>query len=156
MDLISAQFGNVTNGITPRRWLDQCNPALSNLITETLGGDKSTWLKDLYKLKGLLKHADNPEFQSKWMAAKQKNKERLAHYARETLGVEVDTKSLFDVQIKRIHEYKRQTMNIFGVIYRYLRLKSMEPEERKKQQPRTNIFGGKAAPGYYMAKLVRR
>ncbi|KAB5590162.1 Starch phosphorylase [Ceratobasidium theobromae] len=150
------KFGNVTNGITPRRWLDQCNPALSNLITETLGGDKSAWLKDLYKLKGLLKHADNPEFQSKWMAAKQKNKERLAHYARETLGVEVDTKSLFDVQIKRIHEYKRQTMNIFGVIYRYLRLKSMEPEERKKQQPRTNIFGGKAAPGYYMAKLTIR
>ncbi|QRW23132.1 starch phosphorylase [Rhizoctonia solani] len=149
-------FGNVTNGITPRRWLDQCNPALSNLITETLGGDKSSWLKDLYKLKGLLKHVDDAAFQAKWSAAKQKNKERLAHYARETLGVEVDTKSLFDVQIKRIHEYKRQTLNIFGVVYRYLTFKAMTPEERKKQQPRTHIFGGKAAPGYYMAKLTIR
>jgi starch phosphorylase len=80
--------------------LDQCNPALSNLITETLGGNKSAWLKDLYKLKGLLPYAEKPDFQAKWNAAKQKNKERLAHYARETLGVEVDTKSLFDVQIK--------------------------------------------------------
>ncbi|KAJ1304205.1 hypothetical protein OPQ81_008605 [Rhizoctonia solani] len=150
------KFGNVTNGITPRRWLDQCNPALSNLITETLGGDKSSWLKDLYKLKGLLKHVDDPAFQAKWSAAKQKNKERLAHYASETLGVEVDTKSLFDVQIKRIHEYKRQTLNIFGVVYRYLTFKAMKPEERKKQQPRTHIFGGKAAPGYYMAKLTIR
>ncbi|KAJ1299939.1 hypothetical protein OPQ81_002607 [Rhizoctonia solani] len=150
------KFGNVTNGITPRRWLDQCNPALSNLITETLGGDKSSWLKDLYKLKGLLKHVDDPAFQAKWAAAKQKNKERLAHYASETLGVEVDTKSLFDVQIKRIHEYKRQTLNIFGVVYRYLTFKAMKPEERKKQQPRTHIFGGKAAPGYYMAKLTIR
>ncbi|CCO35687.1 starch phosphorylase [Rhizoctonia solani AG-1 IB] len=150
------KFGNVTNGITPRRWLDQCNPSLSNLITETLGGDKSSWLKDLYKLKGLLKYADDSAFQAKWTAAKQKNKERLAHYARETLGVEVDTKSLFDVQIKRIHEYKRQTLNIFGVVYRYLNFKSMTPEERKKQQPRTHIFGGKAAPGYYMAKLTIR
>ncbi|KAF8601979.1 glycosyltransferase family 35 protein [Ceratobasidium sp. AG-I] len=150
------KFGNVTNGITPRRWLDQCNPALSDLITKTLGGDKSAWLKDLYKLKGLLPYAEKPDFQAKWTAAKQKNKERLAAYARETLGVELDTKSLFDVQIKRIHEYKRQTMNIFGVIYRYLRLKSMKPEERKKQQSRTNIFGGKAAPGYYMAKLTIR
>jgi len=148
------KFGNITNGITPRRWLDQCNPALSKLITDTLGSN--AWLKDLFKLNGLLKHDSDPVFQKKWAAAKANNKERLAAYIKATLGVTIDTKAMFDVQVKRIHEYKRQSMNILGVIHRYLTIKSMTPEERKKVNPRVVLFAGKAAPGYYMAKLVIR
>jgi len=148
------KFGNVTNGITPRRWLDQCNPNLSALITETLKIPKGVWLKDLYKLEGLLKFADNPQFQKKWAAIKQTNKEKLAQYVQSTLGVKVNTKAMFDVQVKRLHEYKRQTLNIFGVIHRYLTLKAMKPEERKKVNPRVVFFAGKAAPGYYIAKLT--
>ena len=134
------------------RWLDQCNPALSKLITESLGSN--AWLKDLYKLKELLKYDSDPVFQKKWAAAKANNKEKLAAYIKATLGVTVDTKAMFDVQVKRIHEYKRQSMNILGVIHRYLTIKSMTPEERKKVNPRVVLFAGKAAPGYYMAKLV--
>jgi len=92
--------------VTPRRWLDQCNPGLSALITETLKIPKSEWLKDLKKLEGLLKHADDPKFQKKWAAIKQTNKERLAHYVETTLGVKVNTKAMFDVHVKRLHEYK--------------------------------------------------
>lgn len=92
--------------VTPRRWLDQCNPSLSALITETLKIPKKEWLKDLKKLEGLLEHADDPKFQKKWAAVKQTNKERLAHYIETTLGVKVNTKAMFDVQVKRLHEYK--------------------------------------------------
>jgi starch phosphorylase len=150
-----SKFGNVTNGITPRRWLDQCNPGLSKLIAETIG-PKDKWLKDLYLLKELLKHVDDEAFQKKWAAVKKGNKERLAHYIETNLGVRVNTSALFDVQIKRIHEYKRQTMNVFGVIYRYLTIKAMTPEERKNVTPRVVLFAGKAAPGYYIAKLTIR
>lgn len=151
-----SKFGNVTNGVTPRRWLDQCNPGLSALITETLKIPKLEWLKDLKKLEGLLKYADDPQFQKKWAAVKQTNKERLARYIQATLGVKVNSKAMFDVQVKRLHEYKRQTLNIFGVIHRYFTLKAMTPEERKKANPRVVLFAGKAAPGYYIAKLVIR
>lgn len=102
----SIRFQNVTNGITPRRWLDQCNPLLSNLITETLGIKKEVWLKDLFKVEGLLKYADDPEFQKKWAAVKRSNKERLALYVENTLGVRVNSEAMFDVQVKRLHEYK--------------------------------------------------
>ncbi|KAL5520427.1 hypothetical protein ACEPAG_9651 [Sanghuangporus baumii] len=151
-----SKFSNVTNGITPRRWLDQCNPLLSDLITETLKIKKEVWLKDLYKLEGLLKHVDDPEFQKRWAAVKQSNKERLARYVESTLGITVNTKAMFDVQIKRLHEYKRQTLNLLGVVHRYLALKAMTPEERKKINPRVVFFAGKAAPGYYIAKLTIR
>ncbi|KAG8982977.1 Non-essential glycogen phosphorylase, partial [Tulasnella sp. 427] len=151
-----SKFGNVTNGITPRRWLDQCNPGLSALITETLGGDKTKWLKDLTKLEGLLAHIDDPAFQKKWADAKLQNKQRLAGFIEQTMGVKLNTSALFDIQVKRLHEYKRQSLNIFGVIHRYLTIKSLSPEERKKVVPRVILFGGKAAPGYYMAKLVIR
>ncbi|TDL27001.1 glycosyltransferase family 35 protein [Rickenella mellea] len=151
-----SKFSNVTNGITPRRWLDQCNPALSTLITETLGCTKNEWLKDLYKLEGLLKHVDDPKFQKKWAAIKQSNKERLAHHVEVTLGIKINTKAMFDVQIKRLHEYKRQTLNLLGVVHRYLALKKMTPEQRKKINPRVVFFAGKAAPGYYIAKLTIR
>ncbi|KAG8215453.1 glycosyltransferase family 35 protein [Butyriboletus roseoflavus] len=151
-----SKFGNVTNGVTPRRWLDQCNPRLSELITHTLKVPKSAWLKDLWKLEGLLDHVEDENFQEAWAFVKQANKERLAHYIQTTLGLKVDTKALFDVQIKRLHEYKRQTLNILGVVHRYLRLKAMKPEERKKITPRNVFFAGKAAPGYYIAKLTIR
>jgi starch phosphorylase len=151
-----SKFGNVTNGVTPRRWLDQCNPNLSELITETLKIPRSVWLKDLSKLEGLLDHVEDEEFQTTWASVKQANKERLAHYVQITLGLKVNTNALFDVHIKRLHEYKRQTLNILGVVHRYLTLKSMKPEERKKVIPRNVFFAGKAAPGYYIAKLTIR
>lgn len=151
-----SKFGNVTNGITPRRWLDQCNPGLSRLITTTLNIEKSVWLKDLTKLEGLLDYVEDEDFREDWAAVKQANKERLAHHMQVTLGLNVNTEAMFDVQIKRLHEYKRQTLNILGVIHRYLALKSMTPKERKTVTPRNVFFAGKAAPGYYIAKLTIR
>ncbi|KAG2006281.1 glycogen phosphorylase [Coprinopsis cinerea AmutBmut pab1-1] len=150
------KFSNVTNGITPRRWLDQCNPELSNLITKTLKVDKKVWLKDLTKLEGLLQFTEDAAFRKEWAAIKQRNKERLAHHVRTTLGFTVRTDAMFDVQIKRIHEYKRQSLNIFGVIHRYLTLKNMSAEQKKKVNPRVVFFAGKAAPAYYIAKLTIR
>ncbi|TFK66865.1 glycogen phosphorylase [Pluteus cervinus] len=151
-----SKFGNVTNGITPRRWLDQCNPELSALISKTLKLEKDVWLKDLTKLEGLLPFAEEKKFRREWTAIKQRNKERLAHYVQTTLGYTVNTNALFDVQIKRLHEYKRQTLNILGVIHRYLSLKNMTPAQRKKAIPRVVFFAGKAAPAYYIAKLTIR
>ncbi|KAG7085815.1 hypothetical protein E1B28_003353 [Marasmius oreades] len=151
-----SKFSNVTNGITPRRWLDQCNPELSALISKTLGLQKPVWLKDLFRLEGLLKLVEDKKFRDEWAAIKQRNKERLANLVKTTLGFTVNTNAMFDVQIKRLHEYKRQTLNIFGVIYRYLTLKKMSAEERKKVNPRVVFFAGKAAPAYYIAKLTIR
>jgi len=150
------KFGNVTNGITPRRWLDQCNPGLSKLITDTLKIPKGVWLKDLTKLTGLLEHVEDATFRKKWAAVKQSNKERLANYVQDTLGYKINTAAMFDVQIKRLHEYKRQTLNILGVIHRYFQLKKMTPEERKSVVPKVVFFAGKAAPAYYIAKLTIR
>lgn len=147
-------FTNVTNGITARRWLLQCNPQLASLITKTLGSDD--YLLDLYKLKGLEKHADDPKFQRAWYDVKLANKDQLATYIETTLGVPVNRDALFDVMCKRIHEYKRQFMNILGTIFRYLQLKKLSPAERKKVVPRLSVFAGKAAPSYYIAKLVIR
>ncbi|KIJ64336.1 glycosyltransferase family 35 protein [Hydnomerulius pinastri MD-312] len=133
-----------------------CNPSLSELITRTLNIPKSVWLKDLTKLEGLLQHVDDTTFQEEWASVKQANKERLAHHVQVTLGLKVNTHAMFDVQIKRMHEYKRQTLNILGVIHRYITLKAMTPGERKKVTPRNVFFAGKAAPGYYIAKLTIR
>ncbi|GAP87261.2 putative glycogen phosphorylase [Rosellinia necatrix] len=146
------KFTNVTNGITPRRWLHQANPRLSELIASKLGGHE--FLKDLTLLNKLELFVDDKEFRKEWAEIKYANKVRLAKYIKSTLDVNVNPSALFDVQVKRIHEYKRQQLNIFGVIHRYLTLKAMTPEERKKQQPRVSIFGGKAAPGYWMAKQI--
>ncbi|KAK2460410.1 hypothetical protein APHAL10511_007575 [Amanita phalloides] len=151
-----SKFGNVTNGITPRRWLDQCNPKLSLLISQTLKLDKTVWLKELTKLEGLLDFTEDKAFRQKWVEIKLGNKERLARHVQATLGLTVNTNAMFDVQIKRLHEYKRQTMNILGVIHRYLTLKNMLPEERKKVNKKVVFFAGKAAPGYYIAKLTIR
>lgn len=146
------KFTNVTNGITPRRWLHQANPRLSELIASKCGGN--TFLKDLTQLNRLEAHAKDPQFRREWAEIKYANKVRLSRYIKEANGVTVNPAALFDVQVKRIHEYKRQQLNIFGVIHRYLALKAMKPEDRKKQLPRVSIFGGKAAPGYWMAKQI--
>jgi starch phosphorylase len=146
------KFTNVTNGITPRRWLHQANPRLSELIASKTGGHG--FLTDLTALNQLELHVNDKEFRREWAEIKYANKVRLAKHIKATTGVTVNPSALFDVQVKRIHEYKRQQMNIFGVIHRYLTLKSMKLEERQKQLPRVSIFGGKAAPGYWMAKQI--
>jgi glycogen phosphorylase len=141
------KFTNVTNGITPRRWLHQANPRLSELIASKTGG--LGFLKDLTLLNELEKLVDDKEFKKEWAEIKYANKVVLAKHIKTTTGVTVNPAALFDIQVKRIHEYKRQQMNIFGCIHRYL-----SPEERKKLAPRVSIFGGKAAPGYWMAKTI--
>lgn len=146
------KFANVTNGITPRRWLHQANPRLSELIASKCGGNG--FLKDLTLLAKIEEFAEDKAFRKEWYEIKYANKVRLAKHIKSATGVNVNPAALFDVQVKRIHEYKRQQLNIFGVIHRYLSLKAMTPEERKKQQPRVSIFGGKAAPGYWMAKQI--
>ncbi|KAI6783422.1 Glycogen phosphorylase-like protein [Emericellopsis cladophorae] len=146
------KFTNVTNGITPRRWLHQANPRLSELIASKIGGND--FLKDLTKLNKLESLAEDKEFRKEWSEIKYANKVRLAKLIKELTGVTVNPAALFDIQVKRIHEYKRQQLNIFGVIHRYLTLKAMSSEERKKQLPRVSVFGGKAAPGYWMAKQI--
>jgi hypothetical protein len=145
-------FTNVTNGITPRRWLHQANPRLSELIASKCGG--LAFLADLNLLSRLEAFADDEHFRREWQEIKYANKVRLAKHIRSATGVTVNPAALFDVQVKRIHEYKRQQLNIFGVIHRYLTLKAMTPAERKRVAPRVSIFGGKAAPGYWMAKSI--
>ncbi len=142
------KFTNKTNGITPRRWLLQCNPRLAQLISETIG---DRWITHLDELKQLEAHADNEEFRHAWQAIKQENKWSLAHYIRDTLNLEIDPSSMFDVQIKRMHEYKRQLLNVLHVVTLYNRI-LQNPGDHVV--PRTVIFGGKAAPGYAMAKLI--
>lgn len=146
------KFTNVTNGVTPRRWLHQANPKLSDLIATKIGSLE--FLRDLTLLNKIENSVNDAAFRKEWAAIKLANKTKLAEYVKKTTGVEVNPTALFDVQVKRIHEYKRQQMNIFGVIHRYLTLKSLSPEERKKFLPRVSIFGGKAAPGYWMAKQI--
>lgn len=134
------------------RWLNQANPLLSDLITKKLGGED--WILNLSLLRNLESFVENEEFCSEWMSIKQTNKIKLAALIAEKCRIRVDPTALFDVQVKRIHEYKRQFMNILQVIYRYMSLKSMNKEQIENCVPRVIIFGGKAAPGYYIAKLV--
>jgi starch phosphorylase len=142
------KFNNKTNGITQRRWLKQANPALSKLITETIG---PAWETDLDALEALLAYVDDEEFQSSWRAVKDLNKMVFTTYVNELVHITVDPASMFDVQVKRIHEYKRQLLNILGIVARYFRIKDNPGESFV---PRTVILGGKAAPGYFMAKLI--
>ena len=146
------KFTNVTNGITPRRWLHQANPRLSELIASKVGG--YDFLTDLTLLNKLEEYADDENFKKQWDEIKYANKVRLAQHILHTANIKVNPHALFDIQVKRIHEYKRQQLNIFGVIHRYLTIKNMSPEERKGLVPRVSIFGGKAAPGYWMAKTI--
>jgi len=140
---------NVTNGITPRRWLNQANPQLTSLITKAIGDG---FQKDLTQLVKLTPLADDKDFRKAFRAVKQDRKLRLAHKIEAVTGVKLNPDSLFDVQIKRIHEYKRQLLNVLHVITLYNRIRRGE----KDITPRTVIFGGKAAPGYWMAKLIIR
>ena len=142
------KFNNKTNGITQRRWLRQANPALAKLITETIG---PTWEKELDALKALTDYVDDDEFRTSWQSTKDLNKMVFATYVKESVGLTIDPASMFDVQVKRIHEYKRQLLNILGVIARYFRIKD---NPNGSFVPRTVILGGKAAPGYFMAKLI--
>uniref|UniRef100_A0A7C8YWC3 Alpha-1,4 glucan phosphorylase n=2 Tax=Opuntia streptacantha TaxID=393608 RepID=A0A7C8YWC3_OPUST len=146
------RFQNKTNGITPRRWLCFCSPELSNIITKWLKTDE--WVTNLDLLANLRKFADNEDLQAEWASAKMANKERLAQYILQVTGVSIDPNSLFDIQVKRIHEYKRQLLNILGTIYRYKKLKEMSPEERSKTTPRTVMIGGKAFATYTNAKRI--
>lgn len=146
------KFQNKTNGVTPRRWVVSSNPLLTDLYTEKLKGDE--WILNMDKLRQLEAVADDKEFQSKWRAVKLENKRALAKWIKANCQFEVDIDSLFDIHVKRIHEYKRQLMNILYVIHRYLWVKSLTPDQRKKVVPRTVMFGGKAAPGYLNAKRI--
>lgn len=147
------KFTNVTNGITPRRWLKQANPELTDLIVSKLGSD--LFLVDTVRMKQIEKFVGDPEFRKSWALIKLHNKERLAKLIKKLTGVVVNPHNLFDIQVKRIHEYKRQQLNIFGIIWRYLQIKATPAGERaKKFMPKVSILGGKAAPGYYAAKKI--
>ncbi|EDQ92471.1 uncharacterized protein MONBRDRAFT_21041 [Monosiga brevicollis MX1] len=142
------KFQNKTNGITPRRWLLQCNMPLANLITEYIG---EGWITDLDQLTKLTQFLDDDVFVQRFMQAKMSNKRKVAKMLRKDYGIEVNPNSMYDIHVKRIHEYKRQLMNLFHVITLYNRIKA---NPRGQFTPRTVIIGGKAAPGYYMAKMI--
>ncbi|HNA82206.1 MAG TPA: glycogen/starch/alpha-glucan phosphorylase [Thiobacillaceae bacterium] len=144
------KFSNKTNGVTPRRWIVLANPRLSGLICKAIGDD---WIRDLDQLRGLEGHADDTAFRSDWRYIKRAVKEDFAGFLRRRLGTVVDPQSLFDVQVKRIHEYKRQHLSVLHIVALYHRIKS---DPNLEITPRTFIFGGKAAPGYHMAKLMIR
>ncbi|MCL2854976.1 MAG: glycogen/starch/alpha-glucan phosphorylase [Defluviitaleaceae bacterium] len=142
------KFNNKTNGITQRRWLAHCNPQLAGLITDAIGDG---WIKDLDQLQKLVPYATDHAFAQKFMEIKLGNKVALANHIRHTTGHKIDPHSIFDIQIKRLHEYKRQLMNILQVLAIYNRLKTQPWLE---MPPRTFIFGAKAAAGYHRAKLI--
>ena len=146
--LYPGKFNNKTNGITPRRWLLACNPRLSDLITSKIGHG---WERDLDKLRGLEPFADDPQFQADFMAIKLQNKINLARIIKDTCGIEVDPAALFDVQIKRLHEYKRQHLNLLHILALYRRLLQNPGLDIT---PRVFIFAAKAAPGYDLAKCI--
>jgi glycogen phosphorylase len=143
-----ARFNNKTNGVTPRRWLLAANPLLADSITARIGDG---WITNLELLAGLVPHADDPAFRAEVRGIKQKNKEQLARYIEAENDVAVDRNSIFDVQVKRLHEYKRQLLNVLHIVALYLRIKK---DPALAMVPRTFIFGGKAAPAYANAKLI--
>ncbi|MBI1270616.1 glycogen/starch/alpha-glucan family phosphorylase [bacterium] len=142
------KFVNITNGVTPRRWIAQSNPELTELISSVIG---DSWINDLKQLKKLEPLARDKVFQKKWQAVKLKKKTQFAEIVKKKTGVEIDPESIYDIQVKRMHEYKRQHLNVLHIITLYNHLKENKP---KDFQPRTFMFGGKAAPGYFMAKLM--
>ena len=147
-ELWPERFNNKTNGITPRRWLLKANPGLASLITKEIGDG---WITDLNELKKIAPLAKDRDFQDKVMAVKRANKVRLADLIQRELDVKVNVDSIFDVQIKRMHEYKRQLLNAMNIIHQYFELKA---NPLKKFTPRTYLFAAKAAPGYSLAKLI--
>ncbi|HSQ86208.1 MAG TPA: glycogen/starch/alpha-glucan phosphorylase, partial [Desulfobacterales bacterium] len=149
-EMTPEKFNNKTNGVTPRRFMVLSNPGLSKLITGRIG---DAWIKDLSALRRIEGFADDGEFQDEWRRVKRQAKQRLAGLIQEKTGISVNVDSLFDIHVKRIHEYKRQHLKVLHIITLYNRLKN-NPEA--EIAPRTFIFGGKAAPGYFMAKLIIR
>ena len=139
---------NQTNGVTHRRWLHHCNPALRDLLTEAVG---ETWVTDPERLEDLVPLADDPAFRTRFAEVKHRNKRRLACWLERRLGIDVDPRAMFDLQIKRIHEYKRQLMNILHAAALWNEIRR-DPDAPRA--PRVKFFAGKAAPGYAMAKLV--
>ncbi|MCP4285443.1 MAG: glycogen/starch/alpha-glucan phosphorylase [Gammaproteobacteria bacterium] len=142
------KFNNKTNGVTQRRWLAYCNPGLRKLVSESIGDD---WISDLEQIKQIAPLADDANFRQRWFDIKQQNKRRLADLVEKDCGVRFDTAAIFDVQVKRIHEYKRQLLNILHVIHLYDRIKRGDTVD---WTPRCVLLGGKAAPGYVLAKLI--
>ncbi len=142
------KFISITNGVAQRRWLLEANPLLSGVITKRIGDG---WITDLSQLKKLEDYAEDRTFVEEFRKSRMANKERLAEYIENTNGIEVDPNTIFDVQIKRIHEYKRQLLNVLHIVTHYNRLKD---NPRKYYLPRTMIFAGKAAPSYYPAKVI--
>jgi glycogen phosphorylase len=147
-DMWPNKFINVTNGVTPRRWIAVSNPELSTLITSKIG---DSWIGDLAQLKQLEAYAEDSAFRAEWRKVQRDVKVRLAQYILEDTGFSVDPSSMFDTQVKRIHEYKRQHLNVLYILTLYLRLKR---NPKLEMAPRTFLFGGKAAAGYLMAKLI--
>ncbi len=142
------KFNNKTNGVTQRRWLAHCNPELKDLLNETIGDQ---WQKDLSNIKKLESSAEDAEFRVRWREVKHVNKQALAKYVNENAGVEFDPSFLFDVQVKRIHEYKRQLLNVLHCVHLYDRILAGDTQG---MTPRCVLIGGKAAPGYHLAKLI--
>jgi starch phosphorylase len=149
-DLWPQKFSNKTNGVTPRRWVVLCNPRLSQFISRVIG---DTWIRNLEELRRLEPMIEDAQFRAEWRDIKRSNKVALAAIIRERTGVTVNPDAMFDVHVKRIHEYKRQHLNILHVIGLYHRLKT---DPGLTIHPRVFIFGGKAAPGYHLAKLMIR
>jgi starch phosphorylase len=147
-ELFPEKFNNKTNGVSPRRFLLLANPDLASLITEYVG---EGWVGDCERLRELERYADNPEFRARWRAVKHANKVRLAERVGSLTGLKIDPSTLFDIQVKRFHEYKRQHLNVLHVLTLYRQLKR---DRRYDAVPRTVIIGGKSAPGYFMAKLM--
>jgi starch phosphorylase len=147
-ELYPDRFNNKTNGITPRRWLRKANTPLAHLISEAIGEE---WVTDLDQLRRLAPMASDPEFQARWREVKRLNKDRLADYVRQTQGAMLDPEALLACQVKRIHEYKRQLLNVLHCITLYNRIKAGRDEGAV---PRTVLLAGKAAPGYHHAKLT--
>ncbi|CAN6477250.1 unnamed protein product [Victoria cruziana] len=147
------KFQNKTNGVTPRRWMRFCNPGLSGVITKWLGSEN--WLLDTEMLAELRQFSENEELQAEWVAAKRSNKLKLVSYIKEMTDYVISPDAMFDIQVKRIHEYKRQLLNILGIVYRYKKMKEMSSEERRAEfVPRVCIIGGKAFATYVQAKRI--
>jgi starch phosphorylase len=147
-ELWPKKLNNKTNGVTQRRWLKSCNPNLANLISSQLGED---WITNLDELEKLKPYADDAEFRQRWIEVKQTNKLRVVAMVKQECGIELDPDALFDVQVKRMHEYKRQLLNVLHVIHLLQRIQRGDTDN---WTPRVVIIGGKAAPGYVMAKNI--